>query len=425
MLKNIIIQQKNEKAKLIAKSFIHREKIAEAKRNLSSDLIKVILGPRRAGKSVFSYLLLKDKDFAYLNFDDDNLRNINNSDEIIKYIFEVYKKPKFLLFDEIQNLKNWELFVNKLHRRGFNLILTGSNANLLSKELSTSLTGRHFAYELFPFTFTEFLNSRNVSISKDTFHDPETKGEILNHLNDYLLHGGFPEIVVKNYEPKQYLTALLDSILLKDIVKRYNVRFSQKIEDLFTYLVSNFSLEFSFTKLKNILGFNSTHTLQNYLKYLTDAYLIFSLNRYSHKVKEQINAPKKLYLVDNGFIEAKSFQVSKNMGRLIENCVFVELLNRKYRINLDLFYYKTRNQKEIDFILRKGIKVNELIQICYDLSDPSTEKREINALLEGSEELKCNDLKIITWDKEKEVKISKKKILFIPLFKWLLTKESV
>ena len=384
MLKDIITQQKNEKAKLITKDFINREKNAEAKRDLSSNLIKVILGPRRAGKSVFSHLLLKDKDFAYLNFDDDNLVNIENSDEIIKCIFEVYKKPRFLLFDEIQNLKNWELFVNKLHRRGFNLILTGSNANLLSQELSTSLTGRHFAYELFPFTFREFLDSRKVSIAKDDLNNlkanPEVKGEILNHLSEYLLHGGFPEVVVKNYEPKHYLATLLDSILLKDIVKRYNVRFSQKIEDLFTYLVSNFSSEFSFTRLKNILGFNSTHTLQNYLKYLNDAYLIFSLNRYSNKIKEQINAPRKLYLVDNGFIEAKGFQVSRNTGRLMENCVFIELLNRKYRINLDLFYYKTRNQKEIDFILRKGIKVNELIQICYDLSDPYTEKREINAL---------------------------------------------
>ena len=422
MLKEVIIQQKIEKARLITKDFINREKLAEAKKNLSSDLIKVILGPRRAWKSVFSQLLLKDKDFAYLNFDDDNLVNIENSDEIIKCIFEVYKKPRFLLFDEIQNLKNWELFVNKLHRRGFNLILTGSNANLLSKELSTSLTGRHFAYELFPFTFIEFLDSKEGSISKNEFNDPETKGKILNYLNEYLLHGGFPEIVVKNYEPKQYLSTLLDSILLKDIVKRHNVRFSQKIEDLFTYLVSNFSSEFSFTRLKNILGFNSTHTLQNYLQYLNETYLIFSLNRYSNKIKEQINAPKKLYLVDNGFIEAKGFQTSKNIGKLIENCVFIELLNRKYRINLDLFYYKTRNQKEVDFIIRKGIKINELIQICYDLSDPYTEKREINALLEASEELKCNNLKIITWDKEKEVKISKKKISFVPLFKWLLTK---
>ena len=420
MLKEIILQYQKEKELTLSKDFVEREKLNEFKKVLSSDLIKVITGPRRAGKSVFSFLLLKDKDFAYLNFDDEKLLNIKDTDEIIKCIFEVYKKPKYIFFDEIQNLKNWELFVNKLHRRGYNLVLTGSNANLLSKELATSLTGRYISIELFPFSFREFLSAKKITLLKKEINLPEVKGEILNYLSEYLYSGGFPEIVVKDYEPKQYLNTLFEAVLLKDIVKRYNVRFSQKLYDLSLYLTSNFSTEQSFTKLKNILNFNSTHTIQNYLSYLNEAYISFLLNRYSHKVKEQINAPKKIYLVDNGFISARAIQSSKNQGKLIENLFFIELVNRGYKLNRSLFYYKTRNQKEIDFVLRKGLKVNELIQITYDTKDSYTEKREINSLLEASEELNCNKLSIITWETEKTVTVKKKKINLIPLWKWLL-----
>ena len=420
LLKETILQQKKEKEEILSKNFVIREKLNEARKVLHHDLIKVIVGPRRAGKSIFSLLLLKDKDFAYLNFDDENLLKIENTDEIIKCIFEVYKKPKFIFFDEIQNLKNWELFVNKLHRRGYNLILSGSNAKLLSKELATNLTGRYVSFEILPFNFREFLSAKGVSIVKKELTLPEVKGEILHYLSEYTQHGGFPEIVVKDFEPKQYLGTLFEAVLLKDIVKRYNIRHAQKISELSVYLAANFSSEYSYTKLKNILNFKSTHTLQNYLSYLNEAYIAFFLDRYSHKVKEQINAPKKLYLVDNGFIEAKSFQVSKNQGKLIENLVFIELLNRGYRPNQELFYYKTRNQKEIDFVLRKGLKIKELIQVFYNTSDPYVEKREISSLIEASEELKCDNLQLITWEKEKKVKISKKEIYYIPLWKWLL-----
>ncbi|OGI07908.1 MAG: hypothetical protein A3I68_02360 [Candidatus Melainabacteria bacterium RIFCSPLOWO2_02_FULL_35_15] len=420
MLQEIILQQKKEKEQTLLKDFIKREKITGFKKNLSSDLIKVITGPRRAGKSVFSFLLLEDANFAYLNFDDEKLLDVTDTDEIIKSLVEVYGKTKYIFFDEIQNLKNWELFVNKLQRRGYNLVLTGSNAKLLSKELSTSLTGRYISVEIFPFSFREFLTAKKVSVAKKEFNLPEIKGEILNYLSEYNLHGGFPEVTLKNFEPKQYLNTLYEAILLKDIVKRYNVRFTQKMYDLSVYTASNFCQELSYTKLKNILGFNSTHTAQNYLSYLSEAYISFTLNRYSNKVKEQINASKKIYLIDNGFIEAKAFQSSKNYGKLIENLIFIELLNRGCKLNMNLFYYKTRNQKEVDFVLKKGIKIKELIQVSYDVKDPYTEKREINSLLEASEELNCKNLSIITWDTEKKVTVKKTKISFIPLWKWLL-----
>jgi len=420
MIKDIVLQHKLEKEKFLSREYILRDKLVFAKKFLDKDLIKVITGPRRVGKSVFSILLLKNKEFAYLNFDDENLLKIKNYDDILKTIFEVYPKLDIILFDEIQNLKNWELFVNKLQRRGYNLILTGSNARLLSKELGTVLTGRYVPIEIFPFSFKEFLKAKNFELKVNDFKIPELRGKILNYLEEYLKKGGFPEVVVKGLEPETYLETLFDSILLKDVVKRYGVKFSQKIYDLAVYLISNFSSEFSFTKLKNILEFRSTNTVQNYLRYLEEAYLVFPLNRFSFKAKESIKSPRKIYLVDNGFVLAKAFSFSQDIGRLMENLVFVELLRRGYKLNQDIFYYQTRNKKEVDFVLRRGANIKELIQVCYKISDVEIKEREVKSLIEASKELKCNNLLIITSDFEGEKKIKGKKIKLISLWKWLL-----
>lgn len=421
MIKDIVYQHKLEKENLISKKYIFREKLNFAKKFIDSDLIKIITGPRRAGKSVASFLLLKEKKFAYLNFDDENLLKVENYDEIIKAIFEVYPESKYLFFDEIQNLKNWEIFVNKLHRRGYNLIITGSNAKLLSKELATSLTGRYIPIEIFPFSFSEFLDAKGWKIEKEKVNVPEIQGKILNYLDEYMRNGGFPEVVVKNLEARTYLETLSNSILFKDVVKRYNLRFSQKIYDLNNYLNSNFSSEFSFSKLKNILDFRSTVTLQNYLSYLEESFLVFILNRFSFKVKEQIKTPKKVYIVDNGFCSYMSPGFSMDYGKLMENLVFVEIMRRGYKLNKDVFFYKTRNNKEVDFILKKGINIEKLIQVCYKIEDLKTKERETKALIEASQDLDCDDLLVITWDVEDEKISQGKKIKFIPIWKWLLS----
>lgn len=420
MIQNTILQHKLEKENLLSKEYIKREKLDFAKKFLDANLIKVITGPRRAGKSVFSVLLLKDRNFAYINFDDENLLKVKNYDEILKAIFTVYPGCKFFLFDEIQNLDNWEVFVNKLQRRGYNLVLTGSNAKLLSRELATSLTGRHIAIELFPFSFREFLKAKNFNIVKKNFAVPEIKGKILNYLNIYLKNGGFPEVVVSSLDTKTYLETLFDSILLKDVVKRYKVRFSQKIYDLATYLVANFSSEFSFTKLRNILEFHSTVTVQNYLRYLEESYLFFSLNRFSFKIKEQIKTPKKIYVVDNGFILSKSFQFSQDLGKLMENLVFIEMVKRGYKPNSNLFFYKTKTGKEVDFVLKKGTEIEKLLQVSFQISDLKSKERELKSLIEASRELKCHNLEIITWDEDGEEQIKGEKIKLIPLFNFLL-----
>lgn len=420
MIKNTVLQHKIEKDKLLAKNYILRQNLGSAQKFLDSDLIKVITGPRRSGKSVFSLLLLREKDFVYLNFDDENILKVKNYDEILEAVFEVYPERRYFLFDEIQNLPNWELFVNKLQRRGYNLILTGSNARLLSKELATSLTGRYVATEIFPFSFKEFLTAKNFSFKKEDLALPETRGRIINFLDEYLQSGGFPEVVVKNLDPKTYLETLIDAILLRDVVRRHKVRFSRELYNLALYLFSNFSCEFSFNKLRNILQFQSTSTLQKYLGYLEEAYLFFTLNRFSFKVKEQIKSPKKIYGMDNGLIRAKDFALSHNTGRHMENLVLVENLRRGCKANEDIFYYRAANHREVDFVLKQGIGIRQLIQVCYDLNNIDTRTREIKSLFEAGRELNCKNLLVINWDYEGEEEIKGRVVKFIPLWKWLL-----
>jgi hypothetical protein len=420
MNKEILIKQKKELEYLLEKPYISRQKTAEAKPFLDNDLIKVVIGPRRAGKSIFAVHLFKDQMPAYVNFDDESLVKLENYDELIKELHSLYGQNKYLLFDEIQNLPNWELFINRLHREGYNILLTGSNAKLLSQELATSLTGRHVPIEILPFSFKEYLKAREFEYVEAEMVIPEKKGLLLNLLTDYLINGGFPELVMKNLEPRGYLDTLLDSLIFKDIVKRHKLRLSEKIYDLEIYFLNNFSTEFSYRKLCSILGFKSIMTLEKFIGYLEEAYLVYALSRYSHKAGERLNSPKKAYLVDNGYISAKAVQYSPNNGRLMENLVFSELLKKGYQPNHNLFYYKTRNSKEVDFILKEGLKIKTLIQVSYNLSGPETEDREIKALIEAGDELQCADLLILTWDYEKMIEVRGKKIMFVPLWKWLI-----
>jgi len=418
-MKEIILQHKAEKERILSQKYVSREKLAFAKKQLENDLIKVIVGPRRAGKSIFSFLLLRDKRFAYLNFDDEKLRNVPNYDEIIKGIFEVYPDCDLIFFDEIQNLPDWELFVNKLHRRGYNLVLTGSNAKLLSTELATALTGRHIPIEILPFSFREFLDAKNFDAGNEQMALPEAKGKMLHLLELYLREGGMPEVVVKGIDARTYLETLIDSVLFKDVVKRHKVKYARQISDLAMYVLSNFGSEQTFQRLRNVLHFRSVSTIQNYAGYLADAFLIFILNRFSFKVGVQVRAPRKMYVSDTGFVTA-GFQFSPNTGRLMENAVFVELVRRGYKPNRDIFYYKTKNNREVDFALRSGLTFDTLIQVCYNPDDPQTLQREINALSAARKELQNSQSLVITWDDARDEIQNGAVIRFTPLWQWLL-----
>lgn len=414
LLKEIISRQNREKETLVSLEYVERTKADQGSKWMSSSLIKVVLGPRRAGKSVFALMLLKGKPFLYFNFDDPALVGEKlDLYELVDELHKFYGDTKFVLFDEIQNLHGWELFANRLHRQGYNLVLTGSNANLLSMELATHLTGRHLPIEILPFDFQEFLRAKK-------FSQLDRKSELLKLLEQYMVFGGFPEVVTKNQHPRGYLDVLFDALLFKDVVKRHKVRFSEQIDQLGSYLINNISCQYSFRKLANVLKFKSDVTLERYLNYLEEAYVVFSLSGFSVKAGERLRSPKKIYTVDNGFVASKAIQHSPDTGKLMENLVFMELVKRGFEPNRELFYYKTRNNREVDFALKKEIKVQELIQADYNTTNPDTEKREVKALFEAGAELGAEKLTVITWDEKKEIKKDNQTVRFVPLWEWLI-----
>lgn len=422
MLKATVSKQKQDKERLLSLPYVERTKGKDAKKWLSSDLIKVILGPRRAGKSVFALMLLKEQSFAYFNFDDESLPGEEKIDlnELMTELKLAYGDTKYILFDEIQNLPNWELFVNRLHRSGYNLVLTGSNAFLLSRELATHLTGRHIPIEILPFNFAEILKAKQYEVTPDKLSLPDEKAKLLEYVTQYMTSGGYPEVVTKGVDPRGYLDVLFDAVLFKDVVKRHKVRFSEQIASLGSYLINNVSGQYGSKKLANILGFKSQVTLEKYVGYLTEAYLIFPLIRHSTKAGIRLRSSKKTYVVDNGFVTAKAVQHSPNTGKLMENLVFAELVKKGNQPGHELFYYKTRNDREIDFVLKKGYQVMELIQVCYDMTDPDVEQREVKALVEAGKELNVSKLTVLTWNEKRVVEKDNLAIQFKPFWEWLL-----
>lgn len=390
-MKTTIFNQRAERDELLSRPYQQRHTKYDADELLQNPLIKLITGPRRVGKSVFALLMLQGKNFAYLNFDDNQLLEKWDEDLAISALDDVYPDYDFMLLDEIQNLPDWDLWVSKLYRRGKNLIITGSNAKMLSSEMATVLTGRYLQIEMFPFSLDEIMRWKNISPDRE-----EQSAQAIVLADDYMRNGGYPETIPARGITKNYLSTLFDSILLKDVAQRHNVRNTTDLYNLATYLLSNFCNPISANELAGELGLSSVATTKKFCDYLNEPYLFFYLSRFNNKLKLMNKAPKKVYIVDNGFVQSTAFNLSENLGRLLENQVFVELLRRGYIPGQTLFYYRTRNDKEIDFVTRKGTKVEQLIQVCYDMTSEKTRKRELDALVEAAEELHCDNLLVIT-----------------------------
>lgn len=390
-MKTTILNQRAERDELLSRPYQQRHTKYDADELLQNPLIKLITGPRRVGKSVFALLMLQGKNFAYLNFDDNQLLEKWDEDLAMSALDDVYPDYDFMLLDEIQNLPDWDLWVSKLYRRGKNLIITGSNANMLSSEMATVLTGRYLQIEMLPFSLDETMRWKNISPDRK-----EQAAQAIVLADDYMRNGGYPETIPSRSITKSYLSTLFDSILLKDVAKRHNVRNTSDLYNLATYLLSNFCNPISANELAGELGLSSVATTKKFCDYLNEPYLFFYLPRFNNKLKLMNKAPKKVYVVDNGFVQSTAFNLSDNLGRLLENQVFVELLRRGYIPGQTLFYYRTRNDKEIDFVTRKGAKVEQLIQVCYDMTSEKTRKRELDALVEAAEELHCDNLLVIT-----------------------------
>lgn len=379
-----------------------------------SSLIMVIIGPRRAGKSTFVIEALKDQKPGYANFDDELLTTVENYDEIIAAIDQVYGDPRILFFDEIQNLPKWELFVNRLQRQGRKLVITGSNSNLLSGELATHLTGRYLPVNIFPFSFTEFLTVDPASTSTATLQ---------NELMKYLQSGGFPEVVTGKHLTGDYLRVLHDAIIFKDIVRRYSLRKFDGLTELAKYLVNNSATEFSDSQLSSVLNL-SVHTIKRYFGYLENAFLFFHLDRFSFKIKERPRYNKKIYVYDTGFMSTLSTQFSPNFGKYFETAVGIALRKESLDGKCELYYYKSQQNEEVDFVVQTGLDITELIQVAYSTENPKTLEREIRSLLKAKKELKCDNLFLINSSISEEREYSwygiTATVKFIRLDQWLL-----
>ena len=417
-IKRALIDQKEEINRIFKEeTIIEREKLGEFIPSLNDKLIKVITGVRRSGKSVFSHLSLRNKNYGYINFDDERIIGVETKDLniLLELLHEIYGDFKFILLDEIQNIHRWELFTNRLLRQGYNIMVTGSNSALLSRELASHLTGRCISFEMYPFSFREYLTYFGIEVSKM----PSTReiGNLKHHLSNYISTGGFPEIY-KISNRKAYLKELYEMIISRDIVERYNIKFVRDLKEIAFYLISNFSSVVSYNKLRNIFKIKSVHTVKNYVSYIEDAYLIFQIFPFSRKIKYQLMQPKKIYCIDTGMVEFLNPGSIDSLGKNMENMVLVDLLRRYSKENV--YFYQTPQQHEVDFVLKKGLIVKQLIQVTYASDRDEIEKREIKSLIKASNELNCKDLLIITWDYEDEIRKDNKIVRYIPLWKWLL-----
>lgn len=416
LIKEILLEQKEEIKLIFKDKIIERDINPVTKGLLDSELIKVIMGIRRCGKSVLSHQLLRNKKYGYINFDDERLTGLKAEDlnDCLEVLHEIEPGMRYLLLDEVQNVEGWELFVNRLKRKGYNIIVTESNSRLLSKELATHLTGRYFGIELYPFSFREFLSYKELSISEDDFYITERKALIKRLLEEYIEYGGLPE-VFKIQARGTYLRELFDKIVTRDIILRYGIKYGKDLKEIALYAFSNFSSKLSYHKIRKIFEIKSVHTVKNYLNYLEDAYLMFQVYPFSFKLKEQIKQPRKIFCIDTGLINAIIPRPTIDKGRLLENIVFLELK----RQGKEIYFYSTPGY-EIDFLIKEGLKIKQLIQVCYSLSDHDTRKREIKALIKASREFSCDDLLVITWDEEEEKKVDSKVVRIVPLWKYMI-----
>lgn len=424
-IKKVILEQKEEIKEIFEKERIINREISEKKllKYLNKPNIIAILGTRRSGKTLLSILLLKKKKYGYVNFDDERLTDIKKSDlnKILESLYSLEGEDlQYIILDEIQNIQGWELFANRL-RRTKRVIITGSNAKLLSGELATHLTGRYISLELFPFSFKEVLIFKGRKLKKE-YTTKEIAG-IRNELEEYIKIGGFPEVYKIG---RRMIQNIFDDIISRDIFMRHEVKYKSEFRDISKYLLSNFGCEITLTKLKNIFSIKDIHTIRDYVDYLEESYLIFNLEKISYKLKEQMIAPKKVYAIDTGIINSIAFQPTENKGRLYENIVMIDLLRRSnYNEDFEIYYWRDERHHEVDFVIKKGSEVRQLIQVCYDLSEEKTKEREVRNLINASKKLRCKNLLIITGDYEGQEEISwfgtEGTITFIPLWKWLLS----
>jgi hypothetical protein len=396
-----------------------------------SSHIIVITGARRSGKSFIMRQTAKalieggirKSRILIVNFEDPRFVELDT--ETLQQVYEVYleflnpREKPYLFLDEIQEVKDWEKWVRTIHELDkAKIIISASNAKLLSRELSTLLTGRHLDLVIFPLSFKEFLKFKNVDLSR-RLEILNKEIEIKRLLREYIEFGSFPEVVLGG-EKRQILLNYFEDLLNKDIVRRFKIRKSKELVSLAKFYLGNISSLITFSSLERTLNI-SVDTVEKFSSYLEDTFLLFFLKRFSDKFREQEKSPRKVYAIDVGLANTVGFRFSQNMGRLAENLVFLELKRKEMLAsNLEIYYWKDVNHREVDFLIKENLKVKQLIQVCWEVNRLEIKNREIRALLKAMKEFNLEEGLIITDDYEAEENIQGKKINYLPLWEWYL-----
>ncbi|MFP4400741.1 MAG: ATP-binding protein [Candidatus Woesearchaeota archaeon] len=369
-----------------------------------NNFVTIITGVRRCGKSTLVRKHLENKrPIYYTYFEDISLAEFSLEDFIsLEEKFEEKFGPDgIFFFDEIQNINGWEKYVRELVDRGKKVIITGSNSSMLSRELGSRLTGRHISLELYPFSYNEYLRINDRDHKIDLF-------------KNYLKEGGFPEFVKS--KDSDILKNLFMDILYRDVIVRNDIKNDVALKNLISHLISNIGKLTSFNKLKDIVNVKSTNTITQFMDYLENAYVLFSVKKYDHSFKRQLVNPKKIYCIDSGIIESNAFMFSDNLGRILENTVFIELKRRRKEI----YYHK--DDKECDFVCVEKNKVCDAYQVTWDLTHEN-KKREIDGLSDAMDKYGLKEGYILTFDYEDKITENRKKIIILPVWKWILSDQ--
>ncbi len=424
ILRMILLGQKDEKNRILKdENLIEREYLEKTRPLLRSASTKVIFGVRRSGKSTLAHQLLSDHEYAYINFDDERLVGITK--EELDHVFQIscglIDQPTHALLDEIQNVPGWELFINRLQREGMNVIITGSSANLLSTELSTHLTGRYLPIFMLPFSFRESLIARGSGIPARGEITTRKAEHLKTRAEEYLRSGGFPQVVLDPANARLYLNTLYNDIINKDVIGRFHPKYVRTLRELALFLTSSSSNLMTYSSLKRRFDLSSTHTVMNYVNYLTEASILMIVDKFTFRQKERSTSPKKVYSIDTGIVELLSISPGDQIANLLENAVFLDLIRRNYLDpTFSINYWRDYQDHEVDLVLSRNRKVERLIQVSMISDIADMNKREIRSLVKASKELRCEDLLLITWGLEGEVEEKGQKIKMIPFWKWAI-----
>ena len=416
-IEKVLLEQQDELEALEGEVLIHRPE--EDLINLNSKLAQVVIGVRRSGKSTLCFNALRKAGvhYAYANFDDERLEELETKDldNVLQTLYKIYGKFDYLFLDEIQNIDGWPLFVNRLLRQRIHIIITGSNAKLLSTELATHLTGRHHKIELFPFSFKDWCSIKDVEYTRLT---TKNKGLLSKAYEEYFRQGGFPELISGEENPKEYISTLIDNIISQDIKKRYKIRNIDALKRLAHHILNETPTLIVKETLQNIIGIKSERTLGNYLMYLNQTYLISTISKYSSRSRERARNEKS-YAIDVAFMDKRENAFSgENLGWRLETVVYLELLRRKAGTENDIYYYQGRSA-EADFVVCDGNKTLAVYQVSYDISNDKTRKREIKGCIAGAKATKCDNIFLITDHESEVIEEDGYTIQVIPIWEWL------